>query len=130
MSRLGCSGRKLQSPEQNSHLSCCIPHVKGDIRILINTFLIGECVKKEKRKKKWLLKLNIVIPIMITVKKRHTNVHVKRFVVIMSPSYRARIFFFYFFFFDYLLNAVSLPLTTNIKMQHIYIAFLITLSKA
>lgn len=39
-------------------------------------------------------------------------------------------FFFYFFFFDYLLNAVSLPLTTNIKMQHIYIAFLITLSKA
>lgn len=77
-----------------------------------------------------MLKLNIVIPIMITVKKRHANVHVKRFVVIMSPSYRARIFFFYFFFFDYLLNAVSLPLTTNIKMQHIYIAFLITLSKA
>lgn len=86
--------------------------------------------KKKKEKKKWLLKLNIVIPIMITVKKRHTNVNVKKVCGDYVTVLASKDFFFYFFFFYYLLNAVSLPLTTNIKMQHIYIAFLITLSKA
>lgn len=88
------------------------------------------CEKRKKKKKKWLLKLNIFIPIMITVKKRHTNVHVKKVCGDYVTVLASKDFFFTFFFFDYLLNAVSLPLTTNIKMQHIYIAFLITLSKA
>ena len=65
---------------------------------------------------------------MITAKKKHKNVNVKQVcgdyvTVLLSKC-------FYFFYFSYLLNAVSLPLTTNIKMQHIYIEFLITLSKA